>query len=39
MTDDESLRNARLMLLARLYGQIRQNIGDISEMAPETKQI
>jgi glycyl-tRNA synthetase beta chain len=38
MTDDVSLRDARLMLLARLYRNIRQNIGDISEMAPEAKQ-
>jgi glycyl-tRNA synthetase beta chain len=38
MTEDQSLRDARLMLLARLYRSIRQNIGDISEMAPETKE-
>jgi glycyl-tRNA synthetase beta chain len=38
MTDDTGLREARLTLLARLYRSIRQNIGDISEMAPEAKQ-
>ncbi len=37
MTDEVALREARLMLLAHLYRQIRQNIGDISEMAPEAK--
>jgi glycyl-tRNA synthetase beta chain len=35
MADDASLRQARLTLLARLHRQVRQNIGDISEMAPD----
>jgi glycyl-tRNA synthetase beta chain len=35
MADDEQLRNARLMLLARLLRIVRQNIGDISEFAVE----
>jgi glycyl-tRNA synthetase beta chain len=35
MTDEPDLRHARLALLARLYRTVRQNIGDISEMAPE----
>jgi glycyl-tRNA synthetase beta chain len=39
MADDASLRDARLTLLARLHRVVRQNIGDISEMAPDdTKQ-
>jgi glycyl-tRNA synthetase beta chain len=37
IVDDPILRSARLTLLARLYRIIRQSIGDISEMAPETK--
>jgi glycyl-tRNA synthetase beta chain len=36
MADDLTLREARLTLLARLYRVIRQSIGDIQEMAPET---
>ena len=35
MCDDAQLRRARLALLGKLYRGIRQNIGDISEMAPE----
>jgi len=35
MADDEALRHARLTLLARLHRIVRQNIGDISEMAPD----
>jgi len=35
MADDAALRNARLTLLARLHRVVRQNIGDISEMAPD----
>ncbi len=35
MADDEALRDARLMLLVRLRRAVMQNIGDISEIAPE----
>ena len=35
MADDANLRRARLTLLARLHRLVRQNIGDISEMAPD----
>ena len=35
MADDAALRHARLTLLARLYRVVRQNIGDLSEMAPD----
>ena len=35
MAQDVSLRQSRLMLLTRLHRTIRQNIGPISEMAPD----
>ena len=35
MADDPQLRQTRLTLLARLHRIVRQNIGDISEMAPD----
>jgi glycyl-tRNA synthetase beta chain len=38
MTDDLSLREARLILLVRLYREIRQKIGDISVLVPDEKQ-
>jgi glycyl-tRNA synthetase beta subunit len=35
MSDDASLREARLSLLVRLRRAVMQKIGDISEIAPE----
>jgi glycyl-tRNA synthetase beta chain len=35
MAEDQSLRDARLMLLVRLRRAVMQQIGDISEIAPE----
>jgi glycyl-tRNA synthetase beta subunit len=35
MAEDPQLRQARLALLTHLRSAVLQNIGDISEMAPE----